>query len=163
MLDRTIAEMHSIFGDDRKRIHHALEVLRHASAICHGECPGESARAVVELAAVLHDIGIKEAESRYRSTAPVYQHREGPPIAGKVLKRVGVDEKTASRVLFIIGNHHYKSKIDGPDFRILWEADLITNLPEFPVFTGDYARFQKMVDYNFKTRTGREIALALRK
>lgn len=28
----------------------------------------------------------------------------------------------------IIGNHHTPSKIDGPDFQIQWEADLLENL-----------------------------------
>lgn len=163
MLEKTIKEMNSIFGDDVKRINHAMEVLKHSSAIYNGESPEDGTRIIVELAAVLHDIGIKQAESRYNSTAPVYQHREGPPLAKKVLEEAGVDEITASRVLYIIGNHHYRSKIDGPDFQILWEADLITNLPEFPVFSGNYAKFEKMVNFNFKTRTGREIALSLRK
>ena len=162
MLEKTIKEMHSIFGDDRKRINHAMEVLKHSCAIYNGEFPGNNAGIIVELAAVLHDIGIKQAESRYNSTAPFYQHREGPPLAKKVLEKAGADPKTTARVLYIVGHHHYKSKIDGPDFQILWEADLIANLPEFPVFSGNYARFEKMVNYNLKTRTGREIALSLR-
>lgn len=162
-LEKTVTEMKTIFGDDLRRIKHALEVLKHSLSICDGESPDGSVRSVVELAAVLHDIGIKQAELLYNSTAPVYQHREGPPIAKKVLEKVGVDNKTTARILFIIGNHHHKSKINGTDFQILWEADLLTNLPEFPVFAGDYNRFQKMVDLNFKTRTGKELALSMRR
>ncbi|HBV97493.1 MAG: hypothetical protein JL50_08030 [Peptococcaceae bacterium BICA1-7] len=162
MLEKTIKGMYSIFGDDHKRINHALEVLKHSLAIYNGEFPGNKARVIVELAAVLHDIGIKQALVRYKSAAPVFQHREGPPLAKKVLEEAGADPETTARVLYIVGNHHHRSKIDGPDFQALWEADLIANLPEFPVFSGNYARFEKMVNYNFKTRTGRAIALSLR-
>ena len=36
--------------------------------------------------------------------------------------------KNIDRICFIIGNHHTPSKIDGLDFQIQWEADLLENL-----------------------------------
>ena len=36
--------------------------------------------------------------------------------------------KNIDRICFIIGNHHTPSKINGLDFQIQWEADLLENL-----------------------------------
>ncbi|MFZ5642619.1 MAG: phosphohydrolase [Bacillota bacterium] len=163
MLDLVIAGMKSIFGDDSKRINHALEVLKHSLYICDREVQDNSIiRNTVAYTAILHDIGIRQAEAVYKSTAPVYQHREGPPLAKKILDKTGIDGETKWRILYIIGNHHLKSKIDGIDFQILWEADLITNLPDMPIFKADFSKYQKMVLNNFKTVTGKNLALSLR-
>ena len=47
--------------------------------------------------------------------------------AKEILKKVGYN-KNIDRICFIIGNHHTPSKIDGLDFQIQWEADLLENL-----------------------------------
>lgn len=154
--------MKGVMGDDGRRISHALKVLDYASALCGAEFPGDpDLRRVVELAAVLHDIGIKEAEARYNSAAPVYQHREGPPIAGRILEEAGAGKEVTARVCHIIGNHHHRSRIDGNDFLLLWEADLLANLPDLPIIKSDYRQYEKMVLSNFKTTTGVRLALSL--
>jgi len=71
------AEMRKLFGEDQKRIDHALSVLSFAEQILNDE-PGD--REVVVAAALLHDIGIHEAERKYGSSAGRYQEIEGPPI-----------------------------------------------------------------------------------
>ncbi|MFZ5648975.1 MAG: HD domain-containing protein [Bacillota bacterium] len=162
MSDAVIEKMKDIFGDDRRRIDHALNVLTNATLICDTEYPGDSGlKKVVELAAVLHDIGIKRAEALYNSSAPVYQHLEGPPLARAVLEETGIEEEIIQRVCHIVGHHHLKSKIDGADFQILWEADLLVNMPDFPVFKKDTESFARMVVSNFKTNTGKQLALKL--
>ncbi|MFZ5631976.1 MAG: hypothetical protein ACOY40_03950 [Bacillota bacterium] len=94
--------MKSAFGDDRRRIDHALNVLKYATTLCEAEFPGDrQLREVVELTAVLHDIGIKQAETKYNSAAPVYQHREGPPAARMILEKAGAGEKVVDRVCYI--------------------------------------------------------------
>lgn len=162
MLNRILDEMKNVFGDDSRRIKHALDVLKCASFICDSEYPaGTRIKKTVELAAVLHDIGIKQAEALYNSSAPAYQHLEGPPIARRLLKKAGLEEETVERICHIIGNHHLKSKIDGMDFQILWEADLLVNLPDFPVLNRDFNIYKKMVAHNFRTGTGAQVALDL--
>ena len=156
--------MKSIFGSDQRRIDHSLEVLKYACIICDEEYPGDSSlREIVEMSAVLHDIGIKQAEAIYNSAAPVHQHREGPPIAQNILKNAKVDDQYIARVLYIIGHHHLKSKINGPDFQVLWESDLIVNIPYFPIYRESFDKYKKMIANNFKTRTGTQIALGLYK
>ena len=77
--------------------------------------------------AILHDIGAVEAQKKYGSIDGVYQEKEGPAVAKEILKKVGYN-KNIDRICFIIGNHHTPSKIDGLDFQIQWEADLLENL-----------------------------------
>ncbi|MDA3930432.1 MAG: hypothetical protein PF541_15900 [Prolixibacteraceae bacterium] len=43
---------------------------------------------VVDLASILHDIGIKEAELKYNSCNGHYQEIEGPPVARPLLPDV---------------------------------------------------------------------------
>ncbi|MFZ5652051.1 MAG: HD domain-containing protein [Bacillota bacterium] len=162
MIDTVVEKMKDLFGDDRRRIKHALDVLEYATFICDREYPGDSSlKKLVELAAVLHDIGIKRAEALYNSSAPAYQHLEGPPLAQDILEKTGAEEKTIQRVCHIVGNHHHKSRIDGPDFQILWEADLLVNMPGLPVIKKDTETFTKMVLSNFKTAAGKKLALEL--
>jgi metal dependent phosphohydrolase len=85
-------------------------------------------RQIVEIAALLHDIGIKEAERKYNSSASRYQEQEGPAVARAILEPYHLDAKTVDRICYIIGNHHTYTKIDGIDFQILVEADFIVNI-----------------------------------
>ena len=64
--DRIASEMRKVFGNDRKRINHANRVVRFAEEILHGEGGDPT---VVITASYLHDIGIREAERKYNSTA----------------------------------------------------------------------------------------------
>lgn len=162
MIKTIVGQMKNIFGDDHRRINHALAVLKNATFLWNAEFwSNNEMKKVVELAAVLHDIGIKQAEAKYNSAAPVYQHREGPPLARKVMEKAGINEAVIKRVCYIIGNHHLKSKIDGMDFQLVWEADLLVNLPDLAIMKSHYIRYKKMVLNNFKTKTGMRMALDL--
>ncbi len=92
VVDGLIQEMHSVFGDDRKRIDHALAVLGHANRLraVEGGDP-----LVIQAAAVLHDIGIHEAERKHGSAAGRYQEIEGPPMAEAILRRRGVGDDSS--------------------------------------------------------------------
>lgn len=145
------------FGEDRKRILHALEVLRFVEEIMAGEkITGNTAR-VATAAAIFHDIAIKVAERKHGSAAGKYQEIEGPPIARDMLQRSGEDPEFIERVCYLIGNHHTFDKIDGPDFQVLWEADLLVNLlagggPRDP------EALERLIARNFHTGTGRTLA-----
>lgn len=124
------------FGMDKKRIAHAMKVYCFSYALWEEEArekhipESDPRKETLLTAAILHDIGIHEAEKKYRSSAGKYQEIEGPPIAKEIMKKCGVSAKIAERVLFLIGNHHSYQKIDDTDFQILVEADLIVNLEE---------------------------------
>jgi len=111
-----------------ERIAHTLSVLSFAERILAGEViDSPYVVTVCVLAALFHDIGIREAERKHGSTEPKYQHEEGPPIARAILSGLKVRPDILERVCFIVGNHHSRGMIDGIDFQIVYEADYIVN------------------------------------
>ncbi|MDQ7092625.1 HD domain-containing protein [Desulfosporosinus sp. PR] len=118
------------FGNDVRRINHALKVYGFAKTLGELETIGGEELQVLEVAAVLHDIGIKESERKHNSSSGTYQEIEGPPIARKLLSDFQLEREFIDRVCYLIGNHHTYSKIDNRDFQILVEADLLVNIFE---------------------------------
>jgi HD superfamily phosphodiesterase len=123
-------DMIRYFGHDVRRINHALKVYDFACLIAGESTVRGTERQVIGIAALLHDIGIKEAERKYQSSASRYQEEEGPAIARGILAPHHLDENLVDRICYIIGNHHTYTKIDGTDFQILVEADFIVNIFE---------------------------------
>jgi hypothetical protein len=154
MKDKLIKKMEEVFGDDRKRINHALAVLEYAERIQAIEGGDET---VVTAAAILHDIGIHQAERKYNSSAGKYQEIEGPPIAEKILNDISFDSERIGHVCKIIANHHSAKNIDTLEFRVIWDADWLVNIPDE---CGEMSvdKLKGFIDRIFKTNTGRQIA-----
>jgi HD superfamily phosphodiesterase len=155
--DKLIGEMKKVFGDDQKRIKHALSVLDYAEQIqaVEGGDP-----LIVKAAAILHDIGIHEAERKYNSSAGKYQQIEGPPIAEEILKRYDIDAEAIKHICKIIANHHSAKGIDTTEFRIILDADRLVNISEeYPDASQD--KLQKLINNKFKTQEGDKIAKRL--
>jgi HD superfamily phosphodiesterase len=151
---RTTAAMEAYFGADARRIRHAKDVLAYALRILSRE-PGD--RAVVIAAAILHDIGIPEAQRKHGSAAGKYQEIEGPPVARRIMGELGYDQPTIDHVCRIIANHHSARDIDTPEFRIIWDADWLVNLPEeFPSATRE--QVGAIIARVFKTPSGQALA-----
>jgi len=130
MTDRIIQKMIEYFGTDVRRINHALKVYGFASCMARREKLSDSDILIVDIAAILHDIGIKEAEKKYNKTSGHYQEKEGPAVALKLLSEISLDKVTLDRICFLIGHHHSYQKINGLDFQILVEADFLVNINE---------------------------------
>jgi hypothetical protein len=157
MKDKLIQKMKDVFGDDQKRISHALAVLKYAEQIHAVEGGDET---VVSAAAILHDIGIHQAEKKYNSSAGKYQEIEGPPIAEKILSDEGFDSERIVHICKIIAKHHSAKDIDTLEFRIIWDADWLVNIPdECSEMNGD--KLKGFIGRIFKTNTGRQIAKEL--
>lgn len=148
---KLMEKMIEYFGSDVKRINHALKVFSFASLIAENEVQDVKLKSVISFAGLLHDIGIKEAERKYNSNAGKYQEKEGPPIAEKVLKELFINDEIVERVCFIIGNHHTYNKIDGIDFQILVEADLLVNIFEDRMKKDSILNIKERI---FKTKAG---------
>lgn len=154
LVDRLVAAMKAEFGDDQKRITHALNVLDYAAEIMRSE--GGSPR-VILAAAVLHDIGIHAAEQKHSSSAGRFQEKEGPPIAEPIMRDLGMDVEAIDHVKRIIANHHSARDIDTLEFRILWDADWLVNIPDMYPNKGP-EEMKKLIEKVFKTKTGKDIA-----
>ena len=154
MLSKIIDNMIMYFSNDVKRINHAMKVFSFAKTIAECEGVTQQEQMIIELSAVLHDIGIKEAERKYRSSEGKYQEIEGPPIAEAMLAVAGIDKPVIERVSFLIANHHSYSRIDNIDFQILVEADFIVNIFEDIMDTESIDSIQNKY---FKTLTGKKL------
>lgn len=152
-----IKAMKNEFGNDLKRISHTLSVLEHAKDILREE-GGDSI--VVIASALLHDIGIQAAERKYGSSSGKYQEIEGPPIARRIMEGIGLESSTIEHVCSIVGSHHSGSDIDTLEFRILWDADWLVNIPdEFADFNKD--ELKGIIGKIFKTKSGKKKAYQL--
>jgi len=150
-----IDEMRKIFGEDKKRIDHALAVLNYAEHIQAAE-GGDPL--IVRAAAILHDIGIHEAERKHGSSAGKYQEIEGPPIAMEILGKYDLDEVVVEHVCKIIANHHSARDIDTIEFKILWDADWLVNL-SMDFWDMSKEKLQEIIDKTLRTHKGHQIAL----
>jgi hypothetical protein len=107
----------------------------------------------------LHDIGIHEAEKKYNSTAAKYQEQEGPAIARSIMIKLGAKEELIEEVCDIIGHHHHPRSEETLNFKVLYDADLITNLEEKQKDNPmDTDKIHRIIDKSFLTDGGRKEA-----
>lgn len=151
---QVMSEMKEIFKEIQYGVVHTMKVLKNAEDIMEGENVSGDQRELISIVAILHDIGTIEAQRKYGSMEAKYQEKEGPIIARAILKRVGYDPAKTDRVCYIVGNHHTPSMIDGIDFQIQWEADLLENIEYMDIFNAK-EKLKGYIDENFKTTTGR--------
>ena len=157
--DRLAIEMKRYFGQDFKRIGHATRVARYAEKIGKEE---QGNLAVILTAVYLHDIGIREAERKQRSTAARYQEEEGPPIAKEILTKLGVREAMIEEVCDIIGHHHHPGLEESINFRTVYDADMIANLEENQKKNPmDSEKLSSIIEKSFFTETGGNLARSM--
>ncbi|ADL50310.1 HD domain-containing protein [Clostridium cellulovorans] len=125
-----ISAMIEYYAGDVRRINHFLKVYGFAKAIGEMEKLSPLKQEILEVASVVHDIGIKNSEIKYNSSAGNYQQIEGPPVAEEMLKKLGYEDNFIKRVCFLIAHHHTYTDIDNYDYQILVEADFLVNIDE---------------------------------
>lgn len=157
MQDRIYTEMAAYFRAAGHGVAHTDAVLAYAEEIMEGEGVPAEARERIAIAAILHDIGIPEAVRVHGSAAGPCQEAEGAVLARDLLARAGYPPADRERVVHIVGHHHTASALDGLDFRIVWDADLLVNLAEMPL-RHDPDKLAKCLADTFQTPTGRRIA-----
>lgn len=154
VIDKIILKMIKYFDGDAKRINHALKVYSLSKSIGNLEDIGEAKQEILEMSAVLHDIGIKVSEEKYKSSAGKYQEIEGPKVAVDLLEEFNLENEVIDRICFLIAHHHTYSSIDDIDLQILIESDFIVNIFEDQIDT----KTVKMVkEKYFRTKAGIEI------
>ncbi|MGI5959616.1 MAG: HD domain-containing protein [Massiliimalia sp.] len=136
-----------------ERIHHFMKVLAFSRLIGKSEHIDESTLEILETAAVLHDVGIKESLRKYETDTGNYQELEGPPIARRMMLKLGYPEEMIRRVCYLVGHHHTYTDVDGMDYQILIEADGLVNMMGKGMHTPEILRMRQSV---FRTKTGIE-------
>lgn len=153
-VSRVKENMIAYYRGDSKRIHHFLKVHTFAKLI--GEMEGMTGKPleILEVAALVHDIGIKNSERKYGYNTGKTQEQEGPAEAEKMLLKMTDDKELIARVCYLVGHHHTYTGIDGLDYQILVEADFLVNLYEDGA---DKAMVKSVYERIFRTDAGREI------
>ena len=137
---------------DARRIQHFLKVYMFAALIGKMEGLPPEQQEILEIAAILHDIGIIPAEKKYGTSNGKLQEQEGPAYARALLQEAGgYPSELIDRVCFLIAHHHTYEGVDGSDWQILLEADFLVNsfeknMPEEAI--------KKMRSRVFKTGSG---------
>ena len=113
---------------DARRIQHFLKVYMFAALIGKMEGLPPEQQEILEIAAILHDIGIIPAEKKYGFNNGKLQEQEGPAYARALLQEAGgYPPELIDRVCFLIAHHHTYEGVGGPDWQILLEADFLVN------------------------------------
>ncbi len=139
---------------DSARIQHFVKV--HAFAKLIGELEGLSGEElyILEIAAYVHDIGIRKSEELYGDCSGKHQEELGPDEAKELLLNLGCEGAVVKRVCYLVGHHHTYTDMDGKDYQILVEADFLVNLHEDGVSKEAVAHAYKTI---FRTDSGRKL------
>lgn len=151
MIQNIINEMIKYDSGDLLRIQHFIKVYTFAHMIGELEDMSDEALQILDIASILHDIGIHPAEEKYGNCVGKYQEELGPDEAKKLLVPFNLDNKIVDRVCFLIGHHHTYNQVDGLDYQILLEADFLVNSFEDNLDKETVITFRDKV---FKTQTG---------
>ncbi|MCD4714145.1 MAG: HD domain-containing protein [Clostridiales bacterium] len=152
--DMLLQEMINHDSGDAWMIQHFIKVSQLARIIGLNEGLSELEMEVLEVAGLVHDIGIKPSREKYGDASGKHQEQEGPSYAKALLEKIGYDQTIVDRVCYLVGNHHTYSDIDGQDYQILVEADFLVNLYENNV---DLAAKEKTYQQIFRTESGKEL------
>ena len=150
-IDALTAEMISYFSGDAKRIQHFLKVYEFSRMIGLEENLESDMQLTLELAALVHDIGIRPSEAIYGDCKGPHQEELGPAEVKKMLEPLGVEPERIDRIMYLVGHHHTYKNIEGMDYQILVEADFLVNLYEEGVKKEAALAARKNI---FRTKTG---------
>ena len=139
---------------DPRRVNHLLKVHSFARIIGEREALDADTQEILEIAALTHDIGIRNSERKYGNCNGEHQQMEGPPEARLLLTSLGAEERVIERVCWLIAHHHTYRDIQGMDYQILIEADFLVNAYEDEL---DIDAIRTVREKLFRTRAGTQI------
>ena len=137
---------------DPKRINHFMKVYAYASFIGEKEKLSPEELEILKAAAVLHDIGIHNAEQLRGTSAGKFQELEGPPVAADILLSLGASEEFTQKVCNMVGRHHTYTGIDSAGLQILIEADFLVNIYEDNMSSDAVSSVREKI---FRTQSGK--------
>ena len=152
LTDDLIIRMTEFNKGDPKRIQHFVKVYEFSHVIGIKEGLDEKTQSILDIASILHDIGIRPSEEKYGRCDGKLQEIEGPAYARNLLSEFnGISKETTDRGCFLIAHHHTYDQVDNIDYQILLEADFLVNALEDSL---DKTAIISFRDKIFKTKTG---------
>ena len=148
------AAMCAYNAGDARRVNHLMKVFAFAKTIGEREGLDAQTQEILEVAALTHDIGIRNSERKYGNCTGAHQQEEGPPEARALLIRLGATDALVERVCWLIAHHHTYTNIEGLDYQILVEADFLVNAYEDEM---DEDAIRTVQEKLFCTQTGKEL------
>ncbi|MBQ6949629.1 MAG: phosphohydrolase [Firmicutes bacterium] len=136
------------------QIQHFAKVHTYSRLIGTLEGLDEETMITLEMAALVHDVGIKAGMEKYGRGNGKIQEELGPAIAEELLTGLGVDPDRVARISYLVGHHHTYTNVEGLDYRILLEADFLVNLHEEKE---PMEGIVKAYDEIFRTEAGKKI------
>jgi len=146
----SLAMMEKNAGDLR-RIEHSLKVWAYSRHLGLAENLDIELLEILELTALLHDIGIHVAEKKYGKCTGPDQEVEGPPVAREILINLSFCSEVIDRVCFIISKHHTFTAVDDLVFQLLVEADFLVNSSEDHISDHQITNFARNI---FRSESG---------
>ena len=152
LIEELILKMVEFDKGDPKRIQHFMKVYEFAHIIGVKENIDENTLFILDIASIMHDIGIHPAEVKYGSANGKLQEQEGPAYAREMLAEFQeISPEQIERVCYLIGHHHTYENVEGIDYRILLEADFLVNALEDNLNRDAIIHFRDKI---FETQTG---------
>ena len=152
LVEELILKMVEFDKGDPKRIQHFMKVYEFAHIIGVKENIDENTLFILDIASIMHDIGIHPAEVKYGSANGKLQEQEGPAYAREMLAEFQeISPEQIERVCYLIGHHHTYENVEGIDYRILLEADFLVNALEDNLNRDAIIQFRDKI---FETQTG---------
>lgn len=157
-INKLYAAMLAYFAGDPRRCHHLIKVHSLARQIGLAEGLDAHTQELLELAALVHDCGIKPAEAKFGMNNGRLQEEYGPAAARELLAPLALPAADVERICYVVGHHHTYTNMDGADYRILVEADFLVNFYEDGVPQQNIGRAVQKI---FTTAAGRRLAVAM--
>jgi len=139
---------------DLSQIGHTEAVHNFAQLLATLEKCDEHKQCMIEMSALLHDIGCPNAKLKYGNTNAPNQEKEGKPKAEEILATYPMPDTDKQLLAEVVGLHHHHNNLKEMGFEILAEADLIVNLLE-----GYYKleQAQYLFEHLVTTRSGKDL------
>jgi len=111
-------------------INHLMKVYTFAKTIGQLEGLPEETQYILEAAAIVHDIACPYCREKYGSAPGMLQEQESARLLEAFFDGTDIPDEQLQRISFLVCHHHTISGVDGPDYRILLEADFLVNADE---------------------------------
>ena len=154
MVSQIMEKMIDFSGGNIHDIDHLIRVWSYAKTIGELEGLDSDTQAILEIAAITHDIACPLCREKYGNTNGKHQEEEGELMVRSFLADTELKPEQIDRVAFLVGHHHTLMGIDALDWQILVEADYLSNASENGYSTQN---IQSFIRRNGKTESGKKL------